>query len=459
MKDFIVYCKCGKKSMSAFLAGSEKVCFMLSQAGAEEDMKFQKGYRLVRLGGEPYLLPYGQAAANLQRGVRLNESGVFLWNALLEGAGEEELLARMIARYEPLEEEIPALRKDLQDFLKELSVCRVLLPGRDLAAPFERNIVKKLSIGGITTEYRGPGEFFPQELQPFCGKGNLSGGQSEGSGGEVFGKRDVEGALKVDLALNVVRNRPSFPAVGEILVRNFDLTIIENEQEYICLYTRKDGLAEWHLTKDFREATMYCALPFHSGMEQEILHGFRMIYLALAQERGLFALHSASVLYDGRAWLFSGPSGAGKSTHTNLWRGLFGTPVLNGDLNLIGIGGDGQWTVYGIPWCGTSGISTKVSVPLGGVAFLGKGSKEEARRLSVSEGELSLAQRLVSPAWTEGMFLRNLAFAKTLTAAVPLFGLRCTKEPSAAITMREAIDGAGESSMKRFSKPENDRIT
>ena len=37
-------------------------------------------------------------------------------------------------------------------------------------------------------------------------------------------------------------------------------------------------------------------------------------------EKGMFALHSASLLYLEKAWLFSGPSGMGKSTHTALWK-------------------------------------------------------------------------------------------------------------------------------------------
>lgn len=416
-------------------------------------MKIQKGYRLVHLGGEPYLLPYGQAAANLQRGVRLNETGVFLWNGLLEGAGEEELLERMIARYEPMEEELGMLRQDLRDFLNKLSTCRILTPGRDGAVPFEHNIVRKVFIGGIAAEYRGPEEFLPPELHPFCER-EFSEEQSDRVPGKgTFIERDGEEPRKIDLFLTVVRSLPSFPAVGEILARNADLMLIENEQEYICLYSQKNGLAEWHLTKNCREATMYCVMPFGDGMAQEILHGFRMIYLILAQERGLFALHSASVLYGGRAWLFSGHSGVGKSTHADLWRDLFGTPILNGDLNLLEVGENGEVTVYGIPWCGTSGISTRENVLLGGVVFLGRGSKEEVWELPVSEGELSLVQRLVSPAWTEHMFLKNLEFAKTLASAVPLLGLRCTKEASAAVTMRDAIDRvAASSSDSRYNK-------
>ena len=65
-------------------------------------------------------------------------------------------------------------------------------------------------------------------------------------------------------------------------------------------------------------------------------------------------------------------------THTNLWKEQFGTKIINGDLNLIGWsngeqtnigqsvdkpGSKGHPIVYGMPWCGTSGIASTKSYP------------------------------------------------------------------------------------------------
>ena len=58
-------------------------------------------------------------------------------------------------------------------------------------------------------------------------------------------------------------------------------------------------------------------------------------FLFAAQKHGKFAIHSASILYKEKAWLFSGHSGMGKSTHTQMWHDLLQTPYLNGDLNLL----------------------------------------------------------------------------------------------------------------------------
>ena len=85
----------------------------------------------------------------------------------------------------------------------------------------------------------------------------------------------------------------------------------------------------------------------------------------------------------------------GKSTHTALWHDLIGTPYLNGDLNLIGIK-DGYYQVYGIPWCGTSGIFTTKTYPLGGLILLGRASDDHLETLDDTLKTLRVMQRLIS---------------------------------------------------------------
>lgn len=68
---------------------------------------------------------------------------------------------------------------------------------------------------------------------------------------------------------------------------------------------------------------------------------------------------------------FPGTPAWAKSTHTGLWHQLLGTPFLNGDLNLLGIH-ENRIMVYGIPWCGTSGIYTTKNYELGGIVLLGR---------------------------------------------------------------------------------------
>ena len=165
----------------------------------------------------------------------------------------------------------------------------------------------------------------------------------------------------------------------------------------------------------------------------------RHLFLYRAQLNSSYVLHSASILYQEKAWLFSGHSGMGKSTHTALWHELFQAPYLNGDLNLITFQ-QGQPVVHGIPWCGTSGICTSRSYPLGGIILLNRGQTDHLEALSPEEKTLKVMQRLISPAWTPEQLQQNLAFSQQLTGSIPVYQLFCTKEPSAAYTMKAKID-------------------
>lgn len=115
-------------------------------------------------------------------------------------------------------------------------------------------------------------------------------------------------------------------------------------------------------------------VPMQSQIRRQRI--FFMLFVCfscfLHNKTGLFAIHSASILYREKGMaFFPGHSGMGKSTHTGLWHQLLGTPFLNGDLNLLGIH-ENRIMVYGIPWCGTSGIYTIKTYELGGIVLLGR---------------------------------------------------------------------------------------
>lgn len=165
----------------------------------------------------------------------------------------------------------------------------------------------------------------------------------------------------------------------------------------------------------------------------------RFAFLVAAQNKDLFVVHSASILYRDKAWLFSGSSGTGKSTHTALWHELCNTPFINGDLNMIGIK-DGKALVYGLPWCGTSGIYTNEEYELGGIIFLKQNSKDIVQYPTKAESVIMLLQRIITPLWTSEMLEKSVDLAKSFVQLTDIFKLYCTKNISAAEVMKEAID-------------------
>ena len=390
-------------------------------------MKLKNGYLLYESEEASYLLPYGQNLADHRHGMRLNESGKLLYSALLQNqeffAGatehdaEQKLLTLLSAYYEAGASEAPALLADIRAFLSHLRRIDALSDsGTQISAPESACF----RIGALTLKFCGPKELIPPSFFSFSCKQELE---------------------RTDQTVYLFPSAPVFRAGGEALIRTDELTLLKNEECYLFLYPAGYGISEARLSLDGQKACFYCPHPFSDDLPEQLFHALRFTFLVKAQMEGLFAVHSASVLYRGKAWLFSAPSGTGKSTHAALWNSLYKTPVLNGDLNLIGFS-DGRPFVYGIPWCGTSGRFTADVYPLGGIVFLKQAPYDSAAVLETEKAQLSVMRRTVSPAWTKAMLSKNLNFAERLSKKIPFFSLACTKEATAAAALKKCIDSA-----------------
>lgn len=373
-------------------------------------------YVCVRLGGQSYLLPYGQKIADFHVGLQINESGILIWNALKDGAGEEELLELLCRRFEAQGEDIPRIRRDLEEFLGKLAAKGVI--GQERSGGVFQGTARPyyFHAGSLRVRYDGPETVCQKYFAGFgCGEG------------------------EADQRVEILPFRPPATLNGRVLVRGGEFILMEGEESYIMLLPVFPDIYELHVSKDGRLCRIYCR-PEMSGEEQEhIFHAMRFAFLVLAQNRGLCVVHSASLLYRERAWLFSGKSGTGKSTHTNLWRDAWGITLLNGDLNCLGIEEGRVWS-YGLPWCGTSGIASSGAHLLGGVVFLRQGKENRVQELTEAEKACLLAMRMITPTWTAEMLNRNLALSERIIRGCMAARLCCTREQEAAQVMRRYID-------------------
>ena len=96
--------------------------------------------------------------------------------------------------------------------------------------------------------------------------------------------------------------------------------------------------------------------------------------------------------------------------------------------------------VYGIPWCGTSGISTPETHALGGVFLLRQAGENRVEQLPAHQRRLLTAQRFISPTWTGEQLLANLDIAAALEPRLLICRLLCTPDPAAAAAARAAVD-------------------
>lgn len=368
---------------------------------------------------QTYLLPFGQSIVDHAHGFCTNSTGELLWNALSQGAEEEALVRLLQNTYHAAPEDIPLLQADVAQFLSTLRQKQLLTEGKPSLPAFPPAF---LEIGSLKLCWGLPEKLLQTYFSPFLCKENT----------------DAAPAQKLCCYLYP----PASHENGTILIRNEELLLFETNTHYILIPLKNETIYELHITKDGSQADLYCRLTGSEEADYErIFHILRFAFLITAQTHDFYVIHSASILYQGKALLFSGRSGAGKSTQAGLWNRLFSTCTLNGDLNLLGIQ---NHTVmcFGLPWCGTSGISTEKSFPLGGIIFLKQAAENQLRKLPETEKILNLLHRLISPSWTEEQFRQNLTFCETFAADILMFQLSCNLKEDAAYLTKAAIDQA-----------------
>ncbi len=452
-------------------------------------IKRQEGYCLKEIAGVHYLLPYGQKVADQRKGIVLNETGVFLWNELKTSMTDDALAEKLVHHYSAdgevanenqgeiqnqMQDQIQEqIRQDVKQFVKELlslgilqeclrPCCAENADDATCVYPTKEPFAGCLEIAGMRIALYGLRELISSQFDAFLKECSSAQKKSQSeSQTKSQNKLQIESQIKmqikmpVQMQIEILQRTTPFHPNGKTLIRNEELVVCENEQGYIILFPSMNQIREAHMTRDGRFAQIYVKGLDKEKTKEELFHAIRHFFLFFAQRQGFFAIHSASILYRDQVWLFSGHSGMGKSTHTNLWKEQFGTKIINGDLNLIGwsngeqtnigqsvdkLGSKGHPIVYGMPWCGTSGIASTKLYPLGGIVLLGRSDNDHFESLQNDQKIVRVMQRMISPVWTEDMLEANLECAAKLAKEVPIYYLLCTKEPSAAYVMKARID-------------------
>lgn len=381
-------------------------------------MKQEDGYLLKKIADSYYILPYGQNIVDYRRSLKTNKTGAFLWNALEQECSHKELLSKFAAYCKADPEKIPEIEQDMNLFLKQLRIQH-MIKGEKQSLSCGGRICHYLNIAGLILKITAPTPAFAAEFNAFL----------------------TSETETPDQTIEVYYDLPHEHPNGTLLLRNEQLIVCDIKEEYLLLFPASQNLSEAYLRKDGTHASFFCHCQNDTELAQDLFHAIRFVYLYLAQKRGLFALHSASILYQNHAWLFSGKSGEGKSTHTKLWNTLFQTPLINGDLNLISLNGTTP-RIHGIPWCGTSKISDTATHPLGGIILLKQAKNDTCIALKEDEKQILITQRLISPAWTREQLQYNLDFVERLVKHIDVYRLLCTKNNSAVYTLKKQIDTA-----------------
>lgn len=155
---------------------------------------------------------------------------------------------------------------------------------------------------------------------------------------------------------------------------------------------------------------------------------------------GNFILHSAYMIYQGEAILFTAPSGTGKSTQAELWQKYRGTEVINGDRCLLQFR-DGTLYACGWPVCGSSGVCQNRSYPVRAIVLLEQAKENRTDRLNSREYLLRLMREITINYHNPQFFDGALSFIDRLISSTELCRLQCDISAEAVECLHRTLYG------------------
>lgn len=163
-----------------------------------------------------------------------------------------------------------------------------------------------------------------------------------------------------------------------------------------------------------------------------LFNTFREIFFLGIGYMNMYTLHSASVLVDNKAYLFSTFSGGGKTTHSNMWIEHLGATHLDGDVAVLSISASGELYAYGLPWCGTSGLFTNKCAIVNGIAFVEQEKYNDIEEIVRDDAALSLYFNCFTPMITESLVDNMIDFVHKAIGKTKLYKLKCLPDIDAA---------------------------
>lgn len=214
------------------------------------------------------------------------------------------------------------------------------------------------------------------------------------------------------------------------------IQVTQSDNDYKLTYRNLpvNGLV---MEKNLKRAHIF--LKWDEYLEYPLFCAIRDVFFFKVQQKGMIAVHSSSLVYRDRAYLFSAPSGTGKTTHTNMWIQELGVDILDGDLCVLSCEDDKVFA-YGLPWAGSSRKYMNKKVRLGGIVFLERDRKDKVKRLDLLNGALRLTARCFTPTFTIEMVSKNTDVSVKISEHTNLYVLNCTKKKSAFMCIKAAID-------------------
>jgi hypothetical protein len=264
-----------------------------------------------------------------------------------------------------------------------------------------------------------------------------------------------EGNGKPDMTIRVIERKPFFVRYLYDKGTSIGDFSFYHDKNVMQQYYKTQNRLEVRLVKgkdNYKETDIYLcdrykgytAKLFGQKRYLEMVQG--LIFNALQQifyNRILFedamSIHSASVIYNNKAVVFSASSGTGKSTQANLWQQELGCQMLDGDVTVCRER-EGRLYVYGLPWCGSSGKYINKEVELGAIIFLKQAKDNTVRVPNLREKISYVFSSTFSESLTEEMARRVAGVTQKIVENAPIYEYSCNMQPEAVSTLKDAIN-------------------
>ena len=184
-----------------------------------------------------------------------------------------------------------------------------------------------------------------------------------------------------------------------------------------------------------------CGIDDYDVLENTYI--LRQISKILLENKNTVLFHSSAVKYKEKAYLFTAPSGTGKSTHTRNLKTLLKDKIsyINDDKPFISLGDDGNFYVYGSPWCGKHRLGANEKVPLKAIVLLSRAKDTSVEKISGKDALKTLVEQSSYQAKI-GSVDKLFSIFSSLIFSVDFYKLTCNKEvSSASVTLNEILEG------------------
>lgn len=241
----------------------------------------------------------------------------------------------------------------------------------------------------------------------------------------------------------LVRTLPDVPENAVTQGRTHNVTFADGYGRYYYNYPNHAPYAyvSWRASEPQLLLCEYISGAEHDFSDSRSILNMMGLEIVLLQHDSLL-VHSSLIRVDGKAILFTAPSGTGKSTQADLWMKIERADILNGDRSALRKMGK-QWTAYGLPYAGTSGIFRNASAPVAAIAVLRQAKSNRIRRLDIPESMRFIYPELTLHRWESESVDLAMNLLMGLLSQIPVFLLECLPDDGAVKTLKQELLNGG----------------